>query len=44
MPGLSLGELFDNVSPVMEASELKLRDNMSVIAKGDEVSTTDLLM
>ncbi|MCM3563130.1 hypothetical protein [Hydrogenophaga intermedia] len=44
MPGLSLGELFDNVSPVMEASELELRDNMSVIAKGDEVSNTDLLM
>jgi len=44
MPGLSLGELFNSVEPVMETSEETLRDNMSVIASGDEVSNTDLLM
>ena len=44
MPGLSLGELFSSVEPVMETSEQTLRDNMSTIASGDEVSNTDLLM
>lgn len=44
MPGLSLGELFSSVAPVMDASEQTLRDNMSAIASGDEVSNTDLLM
>ncbi len=44
MPGLSLGELYATVSPLMESSEQELRDNMSVVAKGDEVSNTDLLM
>lgn len=44
MPGLSLGELYNNVSPIMEASEQELRDNMAQVANGDDVSNTDLLM
>lgn len=43
MPGLSLGELYDGMSPRMNVSEQELRDGIEDIADGDEVSNGDLL-